>query len=81
MKIILSTLETKRNDLIKKREVNIQNIKNLSKKISENSGDRLEKLKQLNHALELQKEKVYLKLLITFLLVMTNFKLKSAKNF
>lgn len=58
MKIILSTLESKKNDLIKKREVNLQNIKTLSKKSVENSSDRLEKLKQLDHALELQKEKV-----------------------
>ena len=32
MKIILGTLETKRNELIKKRDVNLQNLKVLNKK-------------------------------------------------
>ncbi len=60
MKIILGTLESKRNELIKKRDQNLQNLKALTKRSEgdEKDNERIEKVKQLDQAFESQRDKV-----------------------
>lgn len=58
MKIILGTLETKRNELVKKCDQNAQTLKILTKKGVDKTDERLEKLKQLEQVFESQRDKV-----------------------
>jgi len=58
MKTVLGTLETKRNELVKKCEQNGQTLKLLAKKGVERTEERFEKLKQLEQVYESQRDKV-----------------------
>ena len=62
MKIILGTLESKRNELIKKRDQNLVHLKVLNKnkkmEVQEKENERIEKLKQLDQAFESHRDKV-----------------------
>ena len=76
IKVILGTLETKRNELIKKHDQCLQTLKMLTKKGADKLDDKVDKLRQMDQALESQRDKVNSKIFahisvnMTFLIVM-----------